>query len=219
MWLVLLLTLALIVVTWFPRVGLAARWRRGRERHRRAVVEDTLKYLHAAELRGAPATPEALAGHLHLRLGRVLDLVAETETRGLTQTSGPCLSLTPAGREIAVRVVRAHRLLERYFADELRMPLAALHAAADQREHGVTLEDAAALDARLGYPTHDPHGDPIPQANGQLALVEATALSQQPIGHPAMIRHLEDEPPEVIFRNPRHERTRKFLESILEAEG
>jgi DtxR family Mn-dependent transcriptional regulator len=50
----------------------------------------------------------------------------------------------------------------------------------------------------LGYPTHDPHGDPIPRADGQLAAVEAIALPRQPIGSPAIIKHLEDEPPELF---------------------
>ena len=151
-----------------------------------------------AELRGALATPESLAGRLRLRVAPTLDLVAEMEARGLIRTTGAGLALTSSGQEIAVRVIRAHRLLERYLADELRMPLEAIHAAADRREHTVTPEDAAALDARLGYPTHDPHGDPIPKADGQLASVEAIALSEQPIGQPAVIVHLEDEPPELF---------------------
>ena len=66
------------------------------------------------------------------------------------------------------------------------------------RNTRVTPEDAAELEARLGYPTHDPHGDPIPKADGQLASLEAIALSEQPIGHPAVIVHLEDEPPELF---------------------
>jgi DtxR family Mn-dependent transcriptional regulator len=199
MWLILVLSaLLLIVVTWTPRVGLAARWANAREWRRRALVEDTLKFVHAAELRGAPATPESLAGHLRLPLGTILRVLTETEARGLTQTAGACLTLTPIGREVAVRVIRAHRLLERYFADELGLPLTAVHAAADAREHTVTAEEASALDARLGYPTHDPHGDPIPKANGQLASVESVLLSQQPVGQPAVILHIEDEPEELF---------------------
>jgi DtxR family Mn-dependent transcriptional regulator len=199
MWLILVLSTVLILVaTWAPRVGLAARWHNAREWRRRAFVEDALKYLHAAELRGTPATPESLAGHLRRPLGSILHLLSETEARGLTQTAGTSLTLTSTGREVAVRVIRAHRLLERYFADELHLPLTALHAAADAREHSMTAEEASALAARLGYPSHDPHGDPIPDANGQLTSVESVLLSQQPIGTPAVIVHVEDEPPELF---------------------
>jgi len=199
MWLIpVLCTVLILVAIWAPRVGLAARWRSAREWRHRAFVEDALKYLQSAELRGTPATPESLAGHLRRPFKSILRLLIETEAGGLTQTAGTCLTLTPTGREVAVRVIRAHRLLERYFADELHLPLTALHAAADAREHSVTLEEASALAARLGYPSHDPHGDPIPDANGQLTSVESVVLSQQPIGKPAVIVHVEDEPPELF---------------------
>jgi DtxR family Mn-dependent transcriptional regulator len=78
------------------------------------------------------------------------------------------------------------------------MSLTALHAPADAREHTVTAEEASALEARLGCPTHDPHGDPIPKANGQLPPIESTLLSEQPVGRPAIILHVEDEPPELF---------------------
>jgi DtxR family Mn-dependent transcriptional regulator len=199
MWVLLfLLALMLLAIVWWPRRGLVARWVESRTRRQRVVIEDVLKYLHTAELRGAPVTPEALAGHLRLRVGRVVDLLTDTDARGLTRAAGGALLLTSAGRELAVRVIRAHRLLERYFADELRMPLAAIHAAADRREHDVTVEQAARLEARLGYPTHDPHGDPIPRENAALAPMKATALSEEPIGHPVLIEHVEDEPPELF---------------------
>ena len=94
MWLMLVLTtVLLLIVAWTPRFGLAARWRHTREWRPRALVEDALKYMHAAELRGTPATPESLAGHLRLPLGSILRVLAETEARGLTQTAGAGLIL------------------------------------------------------------------------------------------------------------------------------
>jgi DtxR family Mn-dependent transcriptional regulator len=200
MWIALLalLVLALIAVAWLPGVALAARWQRSRARRRRVLVEDTLKFVHGSELRGVLATPESLAGHLRRRLAAALDVVADMEASGLIRTTGAGLALTASGREIAVRVVRAHRLLERYLADELQMPLEAIHAAADRQEHRMTVEDTAALEARLGYPTHDPHGDPIPRPDGDIAHAEAVSLTEQPVGQPALIVHLEDEPTELF---------------------
>ena len=118
MWVALLAiaVLAPLVVLLFGR-GLSVRRQRGRERRHRALVEDALKYLHAADLRGTPATPESLAGRLRLRVATILELVADMEARGLIRTTGAGLALTPSGQEIAVRIVRAHRLLERYLAD------------------------------------------------------------------------------------------------------
>jgi DtxR family Mn-dependent transcriptional regulator len=190
--------LGLIIVARLPGVDVPARWQRSRARRRRALVEDVLKFVHAAELRGVLATPESLAGHLRRRVAATIDVVAEMEAGGLIHTTGAGLALTATGQEIAVRVVRAHRLLERYLADELQMPLEAIHAAADRREHGMTVEQTAALDTRLGYPSHDPHGDPIPQPDGRVAPVEAVALTEQPVGRPAVIVHLEDEPTELF---------------------
>jgi DtxR family Mn-dependent transcriptional regulator len=110
----------------------------------------------------------------------------------------PRLQLTAAGREIAIRVIRAHRLLERYLADELQMPLDTIHLTADRREHGLTPEKTAELEAQLGYPAHDPHGDPIPRRDGWMPMVESVALTEQPPGEPGNVVHIEDEPPEVF---------------------
>jgi DtxR family Mn-dependent transcriptional regulator len=190
--------IAILVTIFLPRSGLRARWRRARELRRRILIEDTLKQVHAGELRGSPATLESVAGRQGQGLARTLELIADMEGRGLVRTTGAGLALTPEGREIAIRVIRAHRLLERYFADELRMPLEAVHAAADRREHSVSAEEAAKLDVRLGYPSHDPHGDPIPRRDGSLPAIEGVALTEQPIGSPAVIVHIEDEPPELF---------------------
>lgn len=198
MWMALL-ALALLVAGWWLVVTLITRWRQGRGRRRRALIEDALKFVHGAELRGAVATAESLAGHLGRRVTATLHLVAEMEASGLVHTTGAGLALTAAGRELAVRVVRAHRLLERYFADELQLPLAAIHEAADRQEHGMTVERAAALETRLGYPTHDPHGDPIPGADGHVPPDRGVSLTEQPVGEPGVIVHVEDEPP-VLFR-------------------
>jgi DtxR family Mn-dependent transcriptional regulator len=91
-------------------------------------------------------------------------------------------------------------LLERYLVDELRMPLEEIHNAADRREHTLTAEEVDELEARLGYPQQDPHGDPIPSSEGALERVEATALTDWPVGTPAKIVHLEDEPPEALSK-------------------
>jgi len=71
-----------LLVVLLPRLSLRARWQRGRERRRRALVEDALKYIHAAELRGAAASPESLAGRLRLRVAPTFELIAEMEAHG-----------------------------------------------------------------------------------------------------------------------------------------
>jgi DtxR family Mn-dependent transcriptional regulator len=75
------------------------------------------------------------------------------------------VSLTPAGERVALEVIRHHRLLELYLAKTLGVAVADVHDEADRLEHAISEELEARIDRALGYPTHDPHGDPIPDAN------------------------------------------------------
>jgi DtxR family Mn-dependent transcriptional regulator len=73
--------------------------------------------------------------------------------------------LTDAGERVAVEVIRHHRLLELYLAETLGLDVEAVHDEADRLEHAISEELEARIDRALGYPTHDPHGDPIPDAD------------------------------------------------------
>src|SRR5262249_53657767 len=75
------------------------------------------------------------------------------------------VSLTDDGQRVAVEVTRHHRLLELYLAETLGIDVADVHAEADRLEHVISEELEARIDQALGYPTHDPHGDPIPDAD------------------------------------------------------
>lgn len=189
---------ALTLAALWPRRGLLARWRRARRLAERALIEDCVKHIHARERRGTLATAESVAGALGARMNHAVELIAAMEAGGLVQSTGSGLVLTSSGHTLALQVIRAHRLLERYLADELRMPVEAIHATADRKEHALTPEEADELEVRLGYPRSDPHGDPIPTSTGSLPSVQSTALTDWPLRRPAEIVHLEDEPPEVF---------------------
>jgi DtxR family Mn-dependent transcriptional regulator len=75
------------------------------------------------------------------------------------------VSLTPAGERVALEVIRHHRLLELYLAETLGLHVDEVHDEADRLEHAISEELEAKIDSALGYPTHDPHGDPIPDAD------------------------------------------------------
>jgi DtxR family transcriptional regulator, Mn-dependent transcriptional regulator len=74
------------------------------------------------------------------------------------------VSLTPAGERVALEVIRHHRLLELYLAETLGVHVDDVHDEADRLEHAISEELEARIDRALGFPTHDPHGDPIPDA-------------------------------------------------------
>jgi DtxR family Mn-dependent transcriptional regulator len=75
------------------------------------------------------------------------------------------IALTPEGEKVALEVIRHHRLLELYLAETLGIAVDEVHAEADRLEHVLSEELEARIDEALGFPTHDPHGDPIPDAN------------------------------------------------------
>jgi DtxR family Mn-dependent transcriptional regulator len=75
------------------------------------------------------------------------------------------VSLTPAGERVALEVIRHHRLLELYLAETLGVDVDDVHEEADRLEHAISEELEERIDRALGFPTHDPHGDPIPDAN------------------------------------------------------
>jgi DtxR family Mn-dependent transcriptional regulator len=191
----LLLALSILVLLAFwPRGGALRRvmeWRRVRERE---SLEDALKHLADAEILHNSVSADSLAAGLGLspfRLAALLDLM---KGQGLVDCADEAVRLSPAGRQRALQVLRAHRLWERYLADEARLPVHKVHRAAHHLEHRVSAEQVEELGARLGHPQSDPHGDPIPSASGVVADVEAAPLADWPSDKPARIVHLEDEP-------------------------
>ncbi len=198
LWLMGFLLLVLGVVFW-PVRGLQ-RWRAWRRVAQRQRVEDALKFLFDREQEGRRASPEALAGTLRLNEAATLALIERLEGLGLASHARRDLELTAEGRRAALQIVRAHRLWERYLVDEARMPLEQVHAVAHRREHGMSAAEIDALDASLGHPARDPHGDPIPSAEGDLRWKAGENGTAQPltalaVGAAGRIVHLEDEPP------------------------
>jgi len=197
-WLWVALAALAAVVLW-PKTGLLARLAGYREDRRRARLEDALKHVLSWDRQGRNATLESLTGALGLSPRETLRLVTELESRRLLRSASGGFELTAEGERLALHVVRAHRLWERYLADDAGLPLGRLHEAAERAEHRLTAETLDELDAHLGHPARDPHGDPIPTAGGDLAPVDAVELTDWPVDEPARIMHLEDEPP-VVFQ-------------------
>ncbi len=190
----LVLAIILIAAIFIPRVGLLAIYKSYRTAQEREQVEDALKHLLDREQHGRQASPESLAGALSLQRGQVIRLIEDMETQGLLESRGVNLFLTTQGERWAMHVVRAHRLWERYLTDEARMPLEKVHGESERREHSMTEDQLNDLDAALGHPTRDPHGDPIPTRDGTLLKEEGMPLTAWQAEGPVRIVHLEDEP-------------------------
>ena len=183
---------ALVLVAGALSLFLIDRREKSRRRER---TEDALKHLFDQEYRGRRGSFASLGGALRLDDRRLMQLLARMQQQGLVVAHGQEFHLTGEGERVARQVVRAHRLLERYFADEARLPLRQIHAAAERGEHALTPAQVDALSASLGHPRQDPHGDPIPGRDGEIAPAGDTPLTAWPLEQFGRITHLEDEPP------------------------
>jgi DtxR family transcriptional regulator, Mn-dependent transcriptional regulator len=163
----------------------------------RVRVEDALKHVYSCERVGRACSIESLAGHLEISTAAAARLLSRLAELGLVLTTPDGPSLTDVGRESALRVVRTHRLWERYLADRTGVPASDWHDEAEHMEHTLSPEEADALSASLGHPSWDPHGDPIPTASGHLPPAERLSLAGAPAGRSVEIVHLEDEPREI----------------------
>jgi DtxR family Mn-dependent transcriptional regulator len=166
----------------------------------RVRVEDALKHLYNAELARQPGTASSLAGALQISTARAVKVMARLEALGFAQSVAEGLTLTEDGRAYALRILRTHRLWERYLADRTGMDPVDWHDDAEVKEHHLSAEQTEDLASRMGQPLYDPHGDPIPTATGELPTVPGIPLTALEPGLTATIVHLEDEPREVFDR-------------------
>ena len=187
----------ILVVLLRPRRGLLWHWARGRRATERVRIEDALKHLYDCEYARESATLDSLAGALEIGRDEAARLTARLEALGLLTSEHRRLTLTPEGCSYALRVIRIHRLLESYLAERTGVDESEWHQRADQMEHRVTAAEAEALSAQLGNPSYDPHGDPIPTADGVMPSRRGLPLSALKTGAVARIVHVEDEPDEV----------------------
>jgi DtxR family Mn-dependent transcriptional regulator len=161
----------------------------------RERTENALKHLLRQATDGHSASFRSLKGELGLGDRALIGLTERLEEEGLVRTDGTQLRLTPEGERLALHVLRAHRLWELYLAEELGMPIDRVHVAAERQEHRLSPQQLDRLSAAMGHPELDPHGDPIPAADGSVPESPGTVLTAWPLSTPARIVHLEDEPP------------------------
>ena len=195
----LIVVLVFGLVFW-PRSGALARAARRASRNERVRVEDAIKHCLTVEATGRRATLESLAGALEIPRDEAARLAERLAALELAAAEDGALALTETGRQSALRIVRSHRLWERYLADRTGVEASEWHAEAERFEHRLSEADADRLSAMMGHPLVDPHGDPIPTAAGDLPAVSGLALSSLPPGASGRITHVEDEPAETFHR-------------------
>ncbi|HEX2015103.1 MAG TPA: metal-dependent transcriptional regulator [Solirubrobacteraceae bacterium] len=164
------------------------------------AVEDYAKALYSLEARGeSPVGTTALAARLGLSAGSVSAMLKKLAELGLVRRSPyHGVDLTEEGRRLALEVLRHHRLIELFLAEHLGMPWDRVHQEAEVLEHWLSEELETVIAEKLGHPTVDPHGDPIPSADLVLTEPTTTSLYALPISAGGVFVRVSDSDPAIL---------------------
>ncbi|PWD52223.1 metal-dependent transcriptional regulator [Serinibacter arcticus] len=167
-----------------------------------AVAQDYLKLVwNAQEWSDAPLTVKALAQRLGVTAGTVSEGVRRLADVGLIDHARyGQIALTPAGRVAALAVVRRHRLVETLLVETFGYSWDEVHDEAEVLEHAISDELERRIDIHLGHPTHDPHGDPIPTADGEITIPAARHLGDLEAGECGVVTRVSDADPALLQR-------------------
>ena len=163
------------------------------------AVQDYLKAIYVLESSGERVTTSALASRMAVSAPSASAMTKRLDELGLVErVPHRGVALTDAGRRGALEVLRHHRLLERYLVDRLGLSLDAVHAEAELLEHALSEELEAKIDEELGFPTHDPHGDPIPDRELRLVHGESRSLLDLEPGARGSVARVPDGDSELL---------------------
>jgi DtxR family Mn-dependent transcriptional regulator len=164
------------------------------------AIEDYAKAIYSLAGRtGGAVSTNALAERLGVTPASVSAMVKKLDDRGLVEhVPYKGVALTPAGTRVALEVLRHHRLLETYLAEHLGVPWDRVHEEAEALEHVLSEYLEARIAAKLGNPTHDPHGDPIPSVELVIAEGHTVSLSELEAGARGHFVRVSDSDPEML---------------------
>jgi len=166
------------------------------------VLEDYVKVIYAhTEWQPDAITPSVLAARLGLAASSVTEMVKKLAARGIVRhVPYGAIRLTDEGTALALRMLRRHRLIETWLVTEYGYGWDEVHDEAEVLEHAVSDRLLDEIDARLGRPRRDPHGDPIPAADGTVVVPTVVILADAPVGHRGAIARISDRDPALLRR-------------------
>lgn len=163
------------------------------------TIEDYLKTIYDLESVTGKVTTNALAEKLNIAPASVTGMIKKLSDKNLvTHKRYQGVTLTNAGRKIALEVIRHHRLIELYLKEALGVPWDKVHDEAEKLEHVISEDIEDRIDEFLGHPKSDPHGSPIPTREGEIDKQPATSLADLEGGHTAEIYEVSDHDPEFL---------------------
>jgi DtxR family Mn-dependent transcriptional regulator len=164
------------------------------------AVQDYAKAIYSLEQRtGGAVSTNALAERLGVSPASVSAMIKRLDQLGLVRHEPyRGVRLTEKGVRVALEVLRHHRLLELYLAEELGMPWDRVHREAEVLEHVLSEELEQLIAEKLGHPTRDPHGDPIPTFDLRIDEPRTRALDELEPGEEAVFTRISDENPDML---------------------
>ncbi|MCK3769106.1 metal-dependent transcriptional regulator [Microbacterium aerolatum] len=164
------------------------------------AADDYLKTVYAhTEWQDAPITPSVLAGKLGIAPSSVTEMVKKLAAAGLvSHVPYGAVRLTTEGEARALAMVRRHRLIETWLVREFGYAWDEVHDEAEILEHTISDRLLAGIDARLGHPRFDPHGDAIPDADGEVEREPFVLLAAAAAGHRGRVLRVSDVDPELL---------------------
>ncbi|MBN1964484.1 MAG: metal-dependent transcriptional regulator [Anaerolineae bacterium] len=166
---------------------------------RTEAVEDFLKAVYLLQRDVDPVPTSALANALNVKPPSVTEMAKKLAEHGLLEyVKYKGIRLTEPGRQIALEVIRHHRLLEMYLTEALGYSWDEVHDEADRLEHVISEQFEERIAAALGYPAHDPHGDPIPDLDGTVPSREMLSLANLPTNAPSLVCRITDQTPDLL---------------------
>ena len=165
-----------------------------------SAVQDYAKAIYSLESRrGGAVSTNALAERLGVTPASASGMVRRLDELGLvTHVPYRGVRLTPDGQTLALEVLRHHRLLELYLSESLGVPWDRVHDEAEVLEHVLSEDLEELIAAKLGDPTHDPHGDPIPTRDGRIEERATQALDSLESGQRGTFVRVSDSDPEML---------------------
>ena len=173
--------------------------RKGSHSNDKIIVEDILKRLYHNENSGKYLNTNDIVRILKQNEKMVIESIDHMANQGLIRMEGDVVKLTKLGSDYALRIIRAHRLWERYLAEKTGFNKAEWHERAERKEHELSMDETNLLAYKLGNPQFDPHGDPIPTITGKMAKLKGVPVSDLKVNTIGRIIHVKDKP-DIIYK-------------------
>ena len=160
--------------------------------------ENYIKAIFHLQKDGTVTTNE-LSAELKTKPASITDMMKKLKAKKLVNYRAyHGFSLTPEGTKVALIIIRRHRLWEYFLAEKLKFSWDEVHEVAEDLEHVSSKKLIDKLDEFLGFPRHDPHGDPIPDSNGRIETSKQVCLTDLPLNKPAIVCHVSDQSTEML---------------------